>query len=245
MILAHEPAIGTRHLGIACRLLHAEHIVGIDDARRGGARRLRPAPRARSLRAHAQHRFERGELERRDAAAPGRCAWNTGARRSLRPLPFSAASSWICTNIRRRSLRRPMSRRSSSSVSSSGKSGRLPSVKYSIARRTSASLSEKRRIAARAASISCSVTRPSDFATCPMTWKVARKNAALSSCGSAPAQLTGSDAGGRTGGRSGNRSWRRAAATHDRTEDRANDLAVPTHGFLDRRRRRLQHRALS
>ena len=51
------------------------------------------------------------------------------------------------------------------------------SVKRSIARAPSASFSEKRRIASRAASISCSVTRPSALATWPMTWNVARKNA--------------------------------------------------------------------
>ncbi len=35
------------------------------------------------------------------------------------------------------------------------------------------------------------------------------------------------------------------ATTHDRADQRAEQLAVPTHGFLDRRWGRLQHRALS
>ena len=189
VILAHQPAEGARDFRIGRCRGHAEDLVGIGQPRlRPGAGRA-PAtagrsPRcaraaAASLRArrtraanaqHAAHALQHA----RAAGRPGHC-----------PAARSAAGS-----ARTCGAGRPAPPPSGAGVEraiSSGNPAALPCVNSSMARRRSASPSENRCIAARAASISCSVTRPSLLATCPMTRNVVSKKARLSVAGSAVA----------------------------------------------------------
>ena len=164
VVLAHQAAIGERDVASLVLARDAQHLVRVGSARscsspHAGAAPSRPAvrPRMRSIASSAR------ELERRDAERRGTCARRRPRPVRCSPPPCSAASSWICTNRRRRSAltaREPRATRSS--VASSGKSACLP-AREDIRSRAADRLRPARSAAspARAASISCSVTRPS------------------------------------------------------------------------------------
>ena len=110
--------------------------------------------------------------------------WNTARARGASPLPCRRLPAGSGRTGGTGRTGRPTASAAGRASPRPGKSAALPAVKSSMARRRSASLSEKRRIASRAAPISCSVTSPSLLATWPMTWNVASKNERRSSAGS-------------------------------------------------------------